>query len=252
MANSFFNLYLDLIGPASPTISLESGATYATQELITASVSTSDGVTTNYQMKIWGDLDLAWAKSNGIVSAGATATDKASALLISYTPSKQLQLKALSGSAAENRTISVIIYDDVLNQSSEVSDSILLDTSIPTVSITGPDKTRISEQSGKNVSSFSFQVDQDFVEYVIKVVGATGADNTTGTIIPISSSPIVGERSSISTDATATEMHHVGTFTANQVINVKINGTDLKTASPGDGSKIIKVFVKDSTNHWSA
>jgi hypothetical protein len=144
------------------------------------------------------------------------------------------------------------IRDDVYNVSAQASDSILLDTSIPTVSITGPDVSKISEQSGKNVCSFSFQVDQDFVEYKIKVVSSTGADNTTGVTIPISVTPPIGERSSVSTDATATDLSDTGTFTANQVINVKINGTDLKTASAGDGSKIIKVFVKDSANFWSA
>jgi hypothetical protein len=252
MAGSFFNLTLDLTGPASPSLSLMSGATYATQELIDAGISTADGTTTNYQMKIWGELDLTWAKANGIVGASATTTLEADALWIAYSTSKQVQLKALTGTAAENRTIYLKIRDDVYNVSAQASDSILLDTSIPTVSITGPDVSKISEQSGKNVCSFSFQVDQDFVEYKIKVVSSTGADNTTGVTIPISVTPPIGERSSVSTDATATDLSDTGTFTANQVINVKINGTDLKTASAGDGSKIIKVFVKDSTNHWSA
>ena len=51
MAN-YFNLTLDTTGPAAPSISLESGATYATAQLVTATISTSDSPTTGYQMKI--------------------------------------------------------------------------------------------------------------------------------------------------------------------------------------------------------
>jgi hypothetical protein len=65
--NSYFTLTYDNTGPASPTVSLNSGATYATNVLITATIGTSDGTTTGYQMKIWGDLDISWAIANGVL-----------------------------------------------------------------------------------------------------------------------------------------------------------------------------------------
>jgi hypothetical protein len=255
MAN-YFTLILDLTGPSNPSISLESGSQYATSELITASISTSDSVTTNYQMKIWGDLDLAWAQANGITKGTATTTtQETDALPITYSTSKQLQLSATGGS----KNIYIRIFDDVLNQSSQASASIILDTALPTVSITGPDKNKISKQSGKNVASFTFQVSEEFVEYKVKVVSASGAGESTGTIIPITTDTqlvAVDEQSSISTKAGATEMRDVKadstTFPANTPITVKINGYDLDLASPGDGEKIIKVFVKDTSSQWSA
>lgn len=50
---SYFTLTLDTTAPSNPSISLEGGATYATAQLITATIGTSDTPTTNYQMLIW-------------------------------------------------------------------------------------------------------------------------------------------------------------------------------------------------------
>ena len=42
-----------------------------------------------------------------------------------------------------------------------------------------------------------------------------------------------------------------GTYPAATNIQVTITGTDLETASPGDGAKIVKVFVKNEAGTWS-
>jgi hypothetical protein len=39
--------------------------------------------------------------------------------------------------------------------------------------------------------------------------------------------------------------------TSSTVVNCKIYGADLATASAGDGDKIIKVFVQDVAGNWS-
>ncbi len=52
---SYFTLTLDTTGPASPSISLDGGAEYATAQLVTATISTSDSPTTNYK---WSDGDV--------------------------------------------------------------------------------------------------------------------------------------------------------------------------------------------------
>ena len=42
-----------------------------------------------------------------------------------------------------------------------------------------------------------------------------------------------------------------GNYPAATNIQVTITGTDLETASPGDGAKIVKVFVKNEAGTWS-
>lgn len=234
MAN-FFTVTLDLTGPANPSISLNGGAQYATAVLIDATIGTSDGATAGYQMKLWGDIDLAWAKTNGIVGAAATAVDQASALWINYATTKQLQLAATDG----NKTVNCIIRDDVYNVSAQVSDSITLDTTRPTVTITGPDVTKISKQSGKDTVSFSFTSDTDFKAYKVMYVAASGSAHDTGTNVQI---PVAGG---------STNMQGTGTFTSATVIDCTIKGADLETAKSGDGAKIIKVFVQDQAGNWS-
>lgn len=42
-----------------------------------------------------------------------------------------------------------------------------------------------------------------------------------------------------------------GGYKANTNISVTINGADLETASAGDGTKIVKIFVKNAAGTWS-
>jgi hypothetical protein len=234
MAN-YFILTLDLTGPSSPTLLLENNAQYATQALINAQISVGDGNTAGYQMKLWGNIDLTWGKSNGIIKSAATATSsEEDAMMIPFSTTKQLRLASGDG----NKTIYLKVFDDVLNPSSQVSKSIILDTNLPAVTISGPDVSKISKQSGKSVASFSFQVDSAFVEYKVKVVSASGSPHDTGTAI-------------LTTNG-STNMNGTGSFPANTPINCTITGADLDVASAGTGDKIIKVFVKDDAGLWSA
>ena len=232
MAN-FFNLTLDTTGPASPSISLAAGATYATASLLTATIGTTDAPTTGFQMKFWGDIDLAWAKANGVVGAGATTVLEADGLWVTYATSKQLQLTTPDGV----KTVNCKIRDDVYNESAQISDSITLDTTKPIVSITGPDVPKVSKQTGKCTAAFSFTVDTIFTEYKVKVVPSTGSAENTGT--------------TILTAHGSTFMAATGSFPAATAISCTINGTDLEDASTGDAAKIIKVFVKDDAGNWS-
>lgn len=226
MAN-FFNLTLDTTGPSNPTVSIEANASYATQQLVNLTIGTGDAITTGYQMKIWGNVDTTYdtsVKDTEVLSQWIT-----------YATTKQVKLLTGDGT----KTIYLKIRDDVYNESAQASDSITLDTTRPVVTISGPDVTKISEQSGKDVASFSFTVDQAFVEYKIKVVASSGSAENTGIQIP--------------TTAGSTNMNGTaGNYAASTAINCTIKGTDLETASAGDGSKVIKVFVKDAAGNWSA
>jgi hypothetical protein len=225
MAN-YFNLTLDTTGPASPSVSINSGAQYAIAQLVTATIGTTDGTTTGYQMKIWGDVDT--ANDTNIQATEATST------WISYSTSKQVKLSSTDGS----KTINVKIRDDVNNESAIASDSILLDTTRPVVTISGPDVTKISKISGKNTVSFSFTSDSIFDQYKVKVVASSGAAENTGTQIGV-------------TNGSTNMSGNAGNYPASTAINCTINGADLEAASSGDGSKIIKVFVIDDAGNWS-
>lgn len=225
MAN-YFNLTLDTTGVSSPTISLDGGATYTSQQLINATIGCGDGDTTGYQMKIWGNVDTSY-------NANIQDTEVASAW-ITYNTSQQIKLSSGDGL----KTIYLKIRDDVYNESAQASDSINLDTTLPVVTIAGPDVQKISEQSGKNICAFSFQSNEIFSEYKVKVVAASGNAHDTGVQIGTTNG---------STNMSGSD----GNYPANTPINCQINGSDLKAASPSDGLKVIKVFVKDLSGSWS-
>ena len=136
------------------------------------------------------------------------------------------------------KTVHIKVRDDVGNESAAVTASITVNTAVPVVTITGPDKSKISKVSGFDVCAFSFTSDVDFEEYTVRVVPSTSSLNTAGTQIPVAGG-------STNTSGTA------GGYKKNTAINVTINGADLETASSGDGTKIVKVFVKNAAGTWS-
>lgn len=216
---SYFNLILDTLAPVGLTVSINSGAAYTTSEDVVLNLGVTDPITTGYQIKVWG-----------IVGA---ATEVA-ATWEPYSESKSVKLVSTDGL----KTVSVKIRDDVGNESATVTATITLDSTTPVVTISnGPDRTKLSKVVGFNMSVFAFTVDSEFVEYKVKVVPAVSSLHTTGTLIPILGG-------SINTSDT-------GTFPKTTPISVTINGSDLATASSGEGSKIVKVFVKDKAGLWS-
>lgn len=217
MAN-YFNLVLDTTAPSGVALQINSGAEYTTSTAVTLGISTSDDTTTAYQMKIWG------------INGAETESD---ALWETYQATKQVTLASGDG----QKTVYVKIRDDVYNESTTASATITLNTTVPTVTITGPDVTRISKKAGKNVCSFSFSSDTAFTEYKVKVVPSISSLNDAGT--------------TIGTANGSTNMSGTGTYEASTNTNCTINGSDLEAASAGDGQKIVKVFVKTAAGLWS-
>ena len=132
----------------------------------------------------------------------------------------------------------VKVRDDVGNESTAASDTITLDTAVPAVTISGPDKARISKVSGYSKSIFNFTADVIFDEYKVCVVPANSSTQDAGTTIPTTGG-------SVNTSGSA------GDYPASTNIQVTIDAADLETASSGDGAKIIKVFVKNKAGTWS-
>ena len=172
-----------------------------------------------YQMKIWG-------------TQSAASEDKAT--WETFAASKSLVLANGDGL----KTVHIKVRDDVGNESADVSASITVNTAVPVVTITGPDKSKISKISGFDTSVFAFTVDVDFEEYTIRVVPSSTSLHDAGTQIPVAG----GSSNTSGKD---------GSYKKDTAINVTIKGADLETASSGDGTKIVKVFVKNAAGTWS-
>ena len=208
---SFFNLILDTIAPVGLALSLNDGAHYTTSRDITAAITLSDAETTGYQMKIWGITDV---------------EDEASAVWETFAASKALKLT----DGDELKTVHIKVRDDVGNETAEVTATITLNTVVPVVSITGPDKTKISKVNTFDTAAFE--------EYIIRVVPSGSSLHDAGVAIPTTGG---------STNTSGNE----GGYAAKTPIEVTIKGADLEAASAGDGTKVVKVFVKNVAGTWS-
>lgn len=216
---SYFNLTLDTTAPTGLTLSINDDALYTTSTTVTLKIDVGDEATSGYQMKIWGIADVA---------------DEGSASWETFATTKSVTLTSGDGL----KTVHVKVRDDVGNESAEATDTITLDTTIPVVTVTGPDKSKISKVSGFNQSVINFTTDVEFTEYKVCVVPQTSSTQDAGTVIPT-------DNGSTNTSGSA------GNYPASQNIRVTITGADLETASSGDGVKIVKVFVKTASGLWS-
>ena len=205
---SYFNLTLDTLAPAGLTVTLNDGSIYTTSAAVALKLTLTDENTTGYQMKIWGV---------------AGAEDEGDASWETYAAEKSITLPSGDGL----KTVYVKVRDDVGNESAQASDSITLDSAVPAVTVTGPDKAKIN-----------FRADVEFEEYKVCVVPAASSTQEAGTVIPT-------DGGSSNTSGSA------GGYEADTNIQVTITGADLETASSGDGVKIVKVFVRNAAGTWS-
>lgn len=214
---AYFNLTLDTTAPSGGSITLpaRSGSVNVTATLSATGAS---------YMKLWGDI---------CATAGGAAIAEADASWIAYAGTASIILTSTNGT----KTVYVKFMDDVGNVSSAVSASTVYDSTVPTVTIVGPDVAKISKVSGYNVSTFSFSADEAFDEWTVRVVPDASSIHTAGTQIP--------------TTGGSTNMSGSTQTAASTAVNCTIYGADLESASAGDGVKIVKVFVKDLTGNWS-
>ena len=224
---SYFSLILDTTAPSSVTLSINESATYTTNQLVTLTIGCGDGDTTGYQMLIWGDVDNAYDTN--------VQTTEGTSQWITFNISKQIKLS----SGDTSKIIFIKVRDDMLNPSGQQSDSIILDTTLPQVTVSGGNVPKISKIVGKNTCSFSFQVDCIFTQYKVMVVANSADAHDAGTNYQIG---VVNG---------STNMSGSGTFAATTPVNCSIVGTDLELASAGDGQKTIKCFVLDESGQWS-
>ncbi len=216
---SYFNLTLDTRAPSGLTLSINDGALYATSTSVTLTIGLTDSPTTGYQMKVWGIEGVA---------------DEVSASWETFANNKSVNLTTGDGL----KTVHIKVRDDVGNESTEATDTITLNTAVPVVAITGPDKSKISKISGFNQRVFNFTTDVEFEEYKVCVVPANNSTQDAGVIIGTTN----GSQNTSGSD---------GSYPASENIQVTITGADLEVASSGAGVKIVKVFVKNAAGTWS-
>lgn len=217
---------IDTQGPQGVTAELEGGlAKTAARDVSLVAESVSGDVA---WMKVWGDVDPAF-------HAGIQPLEGDSDW-IAYDPDLPIRISVGEGV----KTVNVKLQDDVLNPSSAASDTIELDTTIPTVNFNVPfAPAKISEQNGADVSVGEWSANQAFEEFEVRVVPDINSSRLAGALIG-------------STNGSDNVAGAAGGYPAATNIVTTINGSDLKAAAGTDGAKFVKVFVRDDAGSWSA
>lgn len=231
-AADFFNVVLDTTAPAGVSITIAGGAAFTSTQSVTAAIATSDSPTTGYTMKIWGDVDNTFNTD--------IQTTEAASNWITFSTSQSLKLS--TGNAL--KTINVKVRDDVLNISSQQSDTITLDTAVPVITIQAgsPSATKISTQTGADTDTIVWQSSVALQAYRVELVANGTSAHGTGTLIPVTGG-------SSNTSGT--------TVAATTNVTTVIKGADLQTAAGGpgnDGTKVLRIFGQASagSQNWSA
>lgn len=226
-----FTLILDTKPPAAPALLIEGGVAVTGRRTVTVALSSADylaGSRDVVEMKLWGDVEPG---ADPLVT-----TIEGTAIWQAYQPIYTLRLSDGAG----RKTIYARLKDDVCNATVVFSDFIDLNLTVPVVTVVTPiNQSRISKIAPCDAAVFSWESSLAFDRYEVRAVPTAGSPQGAGVIIP----------------TTAGSVHVAGdgqTWPAEQALTTTIRGTDLATATPGDGIKIIKIFVrKAGTQVWS-
>lgn len=222
---SHFTLTLDTAPPASPLLDINDGASRTGDPVVSLKVSSASADTR--EMKIWGDLDT--------TVDGRFQTLEGDSQWTLWSPEVIVRLTAGTG----RKYLYARLRDDVMNETVAFTDWIDLDLDSPVVAITSPpNRSRISNHPPLDSVLFAWSANRPFVHYEVRVVPSTGS--------PFGAGVLLGSASG------STHVSGTGSFDAGSPISTTIEGLDLQAASPGDSSKIIKVFVQDAGGVWSS
>lgn len=232
MAN-YVNLTLDTIGPSGVSVIINNDETKTISTSVNLSVSCSDADLTDYQMKIWG------------TSAAATEED---AVWETYQATKNITLPEGDGI----KTVYVKVRDDVWNESATVSDTITLYMKAPAILGFNVSRSRLSLVNGKNITMGTFGVDESISAFRVMLVNDVNASYND----PSNLSIPTANGSYFETDDHI--INTSGYLEGEEFIDsvhgmmFSLNAADIAAVSPGDGVKIIKVFVRSAeSGNWS-
>lgn len=216
---SYIYLTLDTLAPSGVSLKINNGATFTTSKTVNLQIGCTDEIKTGYQMKIWGINE---------------AVNESDATWETYATEKQITLTDTDGL----KTVHVKLRDDVLNESSEATASITLNTTVPAVTIQAQDVQKISKVAPKNVCTITWFSDTKFTEYKVCVVPTINSSHEDGTVIATAGG---------SSNTSGTETNE-----ADLVMTTKVYGSDFETAgATTNAQSIIKIFVKNEYGTWS-
>lgn len=235
MAN-YVNLTLDTIGPAGVSVKINGDEEKTTSTAVSLAITCSDADLTGYQMKIWGT---------------ATAPEEADAAWESYQEEKNVTLSDSDGI----KTIYVKVRDDVWNESVTASDTISLNSKVPAVNFRIVD-SKISLVSGKNTAGGNFGFDENIDAAKIMIVSDINArhDDDTNIRIPVTNGSFMfKDDDSLLTKEKEGYLEFENNICDKDYLNYYIiRAEDIAAVSPGDGVKILKLFVRSAeTGSWS-
>lgn len=235
MAN-YVNLTLDTIGPAGVSVKINGDEEKTTSTAVSLAITCSDADLTGYQMKIWGT---------------ATAPEEADAAWESYLEEKNVTLSDSDGI----KTIYVKVRDDVWNESVTASDTISLNSKVPAVNFRIVD-SKLSLVQGKNTAGGNFGFDESIDAAKIMIVSDINArhDDDTNIRIPVTNGSFMfKDDDSLLTKEKEGYLEFENNICDKDYLNYYIiRAEDIAAVSPGDGVKILKLFVRSAeTGSWS-
>lgn len=221
---SSLRLTLDTAPPASPVLSVNSGALRTGDRVVLVDAATPSPDAA--ELLLWGDVDPT-ADSRVQPAEGAA----------SWQPWGQVAVRLSAGSGVKR--LHARLRDDVANATPAFTASIELDLDTPVVSVASPpDRTRLSRVSPHDRSTFSWRSSRDYVAYQVRAVPSPASTHLDG--VPVGSAH------------GSTSVGGAGVFLAATPVTTVLTAADLQAAHPGDGRKIVKAFVRDAQGRWSA
>lgn len=239
MAN-YINVTLDTTAPSGVSVTINNGEEKTSLNAVSLAITCTDEDLTGYQMKIWG-VD------------GAETEDAAS--WESFSSIKNVTLSTGDG----EKTIYVKVRDDVWNESGTVSDTIGYYTTVPTVELELPGgfESKISLLR-YSPTGFLLSVSENIDAVKIMIVDDVNASYDDASNIAIPSAPEHG--TAIKQETPEDEFYlqsEYMEFTDIEIdssveLVVTVAAEEILSASPGDGVKTIKAFVRSAASgNWS-
>lgn len=232
MAN-YVNITLDTIGPSGVSVLINGDSDKATSSAVTLTIGCSDDDTSGYQMKIWGTAD---------------AHSEAEAAWETYQATKNVTLPSGDGL----KTVYVKVRDDVWNESAEASDTITLYEKLPSIIGLSVNKSKLSLVDGQCMTQGSFGIDEniDAVRVMLVENVNDSYDTVTNISIPVTNGSVITNENGDAISGSVLEAESI--IDSIQLVYFDISAADINAVAPGDGVKIVKVFVRSAgTGSWS-
>ena len=232
MAN-YVNITLDTISPAGVEVLINDDDDKVTSTAAVLTISCTDTDLTGYQMKIWGTAD---------------APEENDASWETYREEKGITLPAGDGL----KTVYLKVRDDVWNESATVSDTVTLYEKLPSIISLSVNKSKLSLVEGQSVTVGSFGMDEDISAVRVMLVQNVNDtyDSVTNIAIPVTNGSRIWNENE---ETISGEFLDAEAFVSNaQLVNFDISAADINAVAPGDGVKIVKVFIRSAaTGSWS-